>query len=164
MTCGFTGPYVQDYLFLLYRDDPAYISLRQRLEKEIILLYEQGVTDFYCAMTHGADRFFAELVLDLREVYLIKLHGVVAFRDQLEFWTGWPKQYANLLPQCDSVAYLHEAYQPGCCRERNLCVVDRADILLAVCDPENMELRSGTGTTVRYARTKKRRIVFVLPA
>ena len=159
-TCAFTGPYVQDYLFLLYRDDPAYISLRQRLEKEIILLYEQGVTDFYCGALPGADRLFAELVMDLRETYPIRVHGVLAFRDQF----AYTDFRAHLFPRFDSVVCLHEAYQRGCCRERSLCVVDRADILLAVCDSENMELRSGTGAAVRYARTKKRRIVFVLPA
>ena len=164
-TCAFTGPRPHNLPFLLYDDHPAYLSLRQRLQKEITLLCEQGVTDFYCGMALGCDLLFAELVLELKKAYRINLHAVLPYRRHTADWDpANQERCANLLKQCDNTTCLHENYQPDCYIERNHYMVDRADILLAVCDPDHLPQRSGTGATVRYARRNDKRIYCIPPA
>lgn len=164
MTCAFTGPRPHKLPFPWNDEHPAFDSLLQRLTKEVAGLCEQGATDFYAGMARGCDLLFAEVVLALRDAYPIKLHAVIPYRGQSNAWDHIEKElYAEVLRQCGSAVYLYEAYQPGCCMERNRYLVDRADILLAVCDPDDIPLRSGTGATVRYAREQGKQIIFIPP-
>ena len=51
----------------------------------------------------------------------------------------------------------------ACYRGRNRWMVDRADTVLAVYALEDSDRRSGTAATVRYARKKQRRILYIHP-
>ena len=164
MTCAFTGPRPHNLQFLLYDDHQAYLSLRARIEKETTLLIEQGGTDFYCGMALGCDLLFAEIVLELKSVYPVRLHAAIPYRRHTADWDPASQaRCADLLGQCDSTVCLCETYQRDCFLERNRYMVDRAEILLAVCDPEHIPLRSGTGATARYARKQGKSVVFILP-
>ena len=51
----------------------------------------------------------------------------------------------------------------ACYRRRNQWMVDNADTVLAVYTPIDADRRSGTAATVRYARKKLKRIVYIHP-
>lgn len=163
MICAFTGPRLLP--FPLTPGNPGFDDLCLRLQKEITLLCEQGVTDFYCGMALGADQLCAEILLELKQSFPgVRLHAAVPFPGQAIRW-GKEQQarYYELQHRCDTVTCLSESYRDDCCLVRNRWMVDRADELLAVCDPGRISRRSGTGATVRYARSQGRRIVFVSP-
>jgi len=163
MTCAFTGP--RQLPFPLTPGNPGFDDLCLRLQKEITLLCEQGVTDFYCGMALGTDQLCAEILLALKQGFPgARLHAAVPFPGPAIRWTPTQRaRYSGLLNRCDTVTCLSDSYQDDCCLARNRWMVDRADELLAVCDPARISRRSGTGATVRYARSQGRRIVFVPP-
>ena len=67
------------------------------------------------------------------------------------------EKYEALLSACDEKIVLHEKYENGCMFERNRCMVDRCDVLLAYLETE----RGGTFYTVNYAKKRGKRIVFL---
>jgi len=161
MTCAFTGPRNPPFLFM--EGFSYYEDLRARLEKEITLLCEQGVTYFYCGMALGCDQLCAEIVLVLKPDFPdIQLHAAVPFRNYAIGWIPESQaRYTDLLGRCDKITCLSEEYRKDCYLARNRWVVNQADCLLAVCNPESIPRRSGTGATVRYAQAQGKRIVFV---
>ena len=165
MTCAFTGPRPQSLPFQLVPGYPAYDRLRWRLQKEITLLCKQGVMDYYCGMAMGCDQLCAEILLEQKRNFPeVRLHAAVPFRGQADRWPPAEQaRYADLLSKCDTVTCLSEEYRKGCCLERNRWMVDRAEGMLAVCDPARIPLYSGTGATVRYAQARGKSIVFVPP-
>ena len=165
MTCAFTGPRPQSLPFLHSNGSPAYDSLVKRLQKEINVLCEQGVREYYCGMAIDSDLLCGEIVVCSRARYPdIQLHAAIPFRGQAAGWGSVDvRRYQSLLAQCDTAVCLHEDYQNEYYLERNRYMVDRADILLAVCAPDCIPARLGTGATVRYAQAKGRRIVFIPP-
>jgi len=47
--------------------------------------------------------------------------------------------------------------------ERNKCIVDKTEHLIAIPKGFNEEVRSGTWATIRYARLKKKPIIIIFP-
>jgi len=137
----------------------------QRLIKEIVALCDHGVRDFICGMALGADLLCGEIVASLKDRYPdINLHAAIPFRGQSDAWNLEDKErYRRLLKQCDTEDCPHEDIKNEYYLERNRKMVDACDVLLAVCDPDNIPFRSGTGATVRYAKIEGKQIVFVPP-
>jgi len=166
MKCAFSGPHPQSLPFICSDEDPSYDNLMQRLIKSVVELCAHGVREYYCGMALGIDLLCGEIVVSLKDSYPdIKLHAIIPFRGQENGWNDEDKErYTNLLKQCDSELCQHEEHKNEYYLERNCYMVDNADILLAVCDPNNIPMRSGTGATVRYAKSKNKHIIFVPPA
>lgn len=165
MKCAFTGPRPQSLPFRCVDDDPLYDDLTQRLINVIADLCEQGVREYYCGMAIGADLLCGEIAASMKESYSdIILHAAIPCKGQPDPWTPEDKErYNRLLEQCDSSVCLHNDCKSEYFLERNRYMVDHTDILLAVCDSENIPLHSGTGYTIRYAKSKGERIIFVPP-
>jgi len=165
MKCAFTGPQPKSLPFRCHEDDPAYDDLTQRIIKEVVQLCEQGVREYYVGMAAGCDLLCCEVALSMKEIYPdVKVHAVMPFRGQADKWTpniqAW---YKKLIEQCDTAVCLNEKYVDNCYLFRNYYMVDNSNILIAICAPDKIPLRSGTGATVRYARSKGKRIIFVPP-
>ena len=79
MKCAFTGPRPQSLPFRCDDEDPLYDDLTQRLFKEIEALCGQGVLDYYCGMSIGANLLCGEITAALKESYPdIKLHAKIS--------------------------------------------------------------------------------------
>jgi uncharacterized phage-like protein YoqJ len=161
MKCAFTGPRPQSLPFRCDGDDPLYDDLTQRLIKAISDLCEQGVREYYCGMAIGADLLCGEIAASMKESYPdIILRAVIPFKGQPDLWGLEDKErYNRLLAQCDSSVCLHDDCKDEYCLENSRYMIDHADILLAVCDPENTELSDA----VLYAQTKSKRVIFISP-
>ena len=51
----------------------------------------------------------------------------------------------------------------ACYRGRNRWMVDRSDTVVAVCEIDVADSRTGTAATVRYARRRQKRILYIHP-
>lgn len=69
-------------------------------------------------------------------------------------------QYHSILEQANKIVRTGHEYTKKCMLDRNRYMVDHAGILLAV---YNGSYQSGTGMTVRYAQSKKRKIIVIDP-
>ena len=166
--CCFTGYRPHRFLFTQEGLRPEHV--RKALGWQIRRLYNEGCRTFICGMCVGVDLWAAAEVLTLREQHPeIELIAAVPFAGQEGRWSADDQEeYRRILAACTRVETLFTAQQAkgntaACYRRRNHWMVDNADTVMAVYTPIDAERRSGTAATVRYARKKLKRIVYIHP-
>ena len=167
-TCCFTG--YRPHRFAFSPDGLRPEQVQAALGEQIRRLYEEGVRTFISGMSAGVDMWAAAEVVALRRDHPeVQLVAAVPFSGQEVRWSiPLQKEYHRLLAECQQVEILFEeqealADSSACYRRRNRWMVDRADVVLAVCEIDLADPRTGTAATVRYARGQQRRIVYIHP-
>ena len=134
-------------------DDPRCTDLKARLAAALEAEYDAGTRHFICGMARGADLYFAEAVLALRE----RRSGVTleAARPCESQASRWPQEeqrrYQSILERCDYETLVQHQYDRWCMMRRNRYMVDRSARLLAVYDGVP---KGGTAQTLAYALRK----------
>ena len=161
-TCAFTGHRPHKFPWKENENDPRCIALKKTLTEQITALTKAGITDFFSGMADGTDHYCSQIVLALREKNPeLKLHCVLPHEGQESRWSDSAQErYHSILKQADSIEYVSHDYYDGCMIARNHRLVDSAELLLAV---YNGSRRSGTGSTVNYARKMGRGIIVIAP-
>lgn len=148
-TCCFTG----------HRNLPRdrIQAIARRLDYTVESLIAQGVTNFISGGALGFDTIAASLILTKRDAGKgVRLILVLPCHNQDERWdSGQREIYRHLLAEADEVTYVSEEYHDGCMKKRNQYMVDHS----AHCVCALLHLRSGTGQTVRYAKSKRAIVV-----
>ena len=159
---AFTGHRPYRFPWRYDETDSRCIALKEMLMGQIRLLANAGVTDFFSGMAEGTDCYCSQIVLTLRAKNpALKLHCVLPREGQANQWNDSArKRYNTILKQADSVEYVSRVYYNGCMIDRNRRMVESAGLLLAV---YNGVRRSGTGSTVNYARKLGRKIIVINP-
>ena len=67
VTCCFTGHRPEKLPWGSNESDPRCVQLKERLRAAVEQAYADGFRHFICGMARGADFYFAEAVLRLRE-------------------------------------------------------------------------------------------------
>lgn len=128
------------------------------LKKTFETLIEGGIDTFYLGLATGFDTVCFKILYELKTTHCIRLVGCAPFRGQSEKWNKEDRDfYREMCFLLDELVVLSETYTPYCMHERNRYMVDRAGTLVAY-----LKRRfGGTYYTVRYAREKERKIVYV---
>lgn len=148
--CCFTGHRPDKLPWGTREDDPRCLALKARLAAALEAEYAAGVRHFICGMARGADLYFAEGVLALRD----RLPGVTleCARPCESQATRWPAEeqarYQAILARCDFETLVQHHYDPWCMMRRNRYMVDHSARLLAVYDGVP---KGGTAQTLAYA-------------
>ena len=160
-TCCFTGHRPDKLPWGVREDDPRCTDLKARLAAALEAEYDAGTRHFICGMARGADLYFAEAVLALRERRPdVTLEAAIPCEEQDRRWThGLSERYDRLLAECDSRTLVSRAYTPECMMRRNRYMVDNAGTVLAVFNGSP----GGTFNTLRYAVGLGRKIVEIEP-
>lgn len=118
------------------------------IDNLITIALNLGVTHFLCGMALGTDQNAAS-VLCIRK---LKWTAVIPCADQDKLWKPHQRShYKKLLEQATKQVILYPSYSPGVMQARNLYMVKRADICLAVFDGDPHGVGGGTATTVKMA-------------
>ena len=164
LACAFTGSRPMAFHFKYNENHHDCQNLKKRITLEIHVLYLDGFRTFYCGAAMGVDMWCGEIVLHLKKVYSdIKLISVVPFIGQEKTWPkDYQERYHHLLENSDKTIILHDKFANKHYMERNRYIVDRSDLILAVCAPGTLESRTGgTYYTVNYANKMGKDIEFV---
>ncbi len=166
-TCAVTGHRPARFHWRGGEADPAALLLKARLRQELARLAALGVRRFYLGGALGADLWAGEALAALRAqpgAPAMELCLALPFPGYADEWTPAERARLDALKAvCDREEVIGREGDPaGAYRRRNQYMVDRADILLAVCDPARPG-RSGTQMTVNYARKKGIPILFIHP-
>ena len=138
--------------------------LERRTDAAIRDLYARGVRYFCAGGARGFDALASERVLTLKEeLPELSLILVLPFPEQYRQEGNWSReelaQFDALLLRADRVVTLESGYSPGAYQRRNRYLVDRS----ACCVCYLQRMRSGTGNTVRYARSRGLEIIDLVP-
>ncbi len=166
--CCFTGH--RPHRFAFSPDGFRPERVQAALGAQVRRLYDEGVRTFISGMSAGVDLWAAAEVVRLRREHpAVALVAAVPFAGQESRWSApLQREYRRLLAACSEVVCLFDAAAAAadpadCYRRRNRYMVDRADVVLAVCELDIAASRTGTAATVRYARQKQKRIVYIHP-
>ena len=148
-TCCFTGHRVEKLPWKLNENAPACIALKLKLADTLSALYGAGYRHFICGMATGADLYFGEAVVALRDEHPdVTLEAAIPFEGQSAKWPReLRKRYFRLAEECDSQTVLHSIYTPDCMMDRNRYMVDNSSLLIAVYNGTP----GGTQNTILYA-------------
>lgn len=167
-SCCFTG--YRPHRFAFSPDGLRPEQVQAALGEQIRRLYEEGYRTFISGMSTGVDMWAAAEVLTLRENHPeVELIAAVPFAGQESHWPiPDQREYRRILDAAQQVEVLFDAVAAEknaaeCYRERNRWMVDRADTVLAVCEIDVADSRTGTAATVRYARRLQKRILYIHP-
>ena len=166
--CCFTG--YRPHRFHFSPDGLRPEQVQAALGEQIRRLYDEGYRTFISGMSTGVDLWAAAEVLTLRENHPeVELIAAVPFAGQESHWSlPLQKEYHRILAAAQQVEVLFDAAAAEknaaeCYKGRNRWMVDRADTVLAVCEIDVTDSRTGTATTVRYARRLQKRILYIDP-
>ena len=153
ITCCFTGHRPDKLPWKTEERDPRCLALKEELRKALERAYNAGYRHFICGMARGADLYFAEAVIALREQKSdITLEGARPCETQADAWPEEERcRYDMLLNQCNYETLVQHHYDRGCMMRRNRYMVDRASRIIAVYDGVP---KGGTAQTLAYALKK----------
>lgn len=159
-SCCFTGHRPDRLPWGEEEHDPRCLYIKEQILQEIKRMYDAGVRHFISGMARGADLYFAEAVLQLRECQKdITLECARPCESQADRWPEEERQrYAAILNCCNYETLVQHTYDRGCMMRRNRYMVDHSDWVLALYDGVP---KGGTAQTLAYAmkQGKKTRII-----
>lgn len=152
-TCCFTGHRPDKLPWGTDERDPRCLALKRSLEREIEGLYLRGFRHFISGMARGADLYFAEAVLAVKEKYReLSLEGALPCQTQSDHWPEEERlRWRRILDACDLETMVQQNYDRWCMHRRDRYMVDRSAAILAVFDGTP----GGTLYTLNYAMDKK---------
>lgn len=166
--CCFTG--YRPHRFAFSPDGLRPEQVQAALGTLIRRLHSEGYCTFISGMSAGVDLWAASEVLALRRIHPeVELVAAVPFAGQENRWPiPLQREYRRILDSCQQVEYLFSEKEAAvdssaCYRQRNHWMVDRADTVVAVCEVDVADSRTGTAATVRYARRLHKRIFYIHP-
>lgn len=153
-TCAFTGHRPAALPWGENEADPRCLAVKKRLAQAVEAAYEKGYRHFICGMAKGADAYFCEAVIALRDRHGdVELEAAVPFPGQSDHWSRADRaRYRRLLSQCDLETLIQHSYSPACMHRRNHYMVDHASLLIAIYNGQPRG--SGTLATLNYAMTQ----------
>ena len=116
--------------------DPPCLALKERLAAAVEDAYDKGMRHFLCGMARGADFYFCDAVLELRERRSgVTLEAVIPCEEQAARWSERERErWFSLVERCDGETMLQHHYDKGCMLRRNRYLVDHSSMLIAVYD------------------------------
>ncbi len=158
-TCCFTGHRPEKLPWGTDESDPRCLELKCRIAAALESAYEKGMRHFICGMALGADLYFCEAALDLRNKYPgVTVEAAIPCEEQATRWREEDRdRYFAMVKLCDFETMVQHHYDRGCMLRRNRYMVDRSAMLIAVHDG----LLGGTMYTLTYAMKKELDIVIL---
>ena len=148
-TCSFTGHRPEKLPWRGDESDPRCLALKERLAAAVEDAYDKGMRHFLCGMARGADFYFCDAVLELRERRSgVTLEAVIPCEEQAAHWRERERErYFTLVERCDCETMVQRHYDKGCMLRRNRYLVDHAARLIAVYNG----MLGGTMYTISHA-------------
>lgn len=151
-TCCFTGHRPDKLPWRDDEKDPRCVALKERLTAAVEEAYDKGMRHFICGMARGADFYFCEAVLALRERRPgVTVEAALPCEEQAARWKERDRnRYFSLVAQCDYETMVQHHYDKGCMLRRDRYMVDRSSMIIAVYGG----VLGGTMYTLAYAMKK----------
>jgi len=161
ITCCFSGYRPEKLPWGTNESAPGCLDLKKRIFDVVEALYVSGIRHYICGMALGADTYFCEAVIALREEHPdITIEAAIPCEEQAAKWTEAQRdRYFSLVAQCDYETLVSRRYTSECMMVRNRYMVDNASVLLCVYDGRF----GGTMQTVTYARKEGIEIIELMP-
>ncbi len=158
-TCCFTGHRPSKLPWGENESDVRCIELKKRIATALEDAYRKGMRHFICGMALGADTYFCEAALQLRDRYPdVTVEAALPCEEQAAHWKERDRRrYFSLIEQCDYETMVQRLFDKQCMLRRDRYMVDRSAMIIAVYGG----ILGGTMYTLSYAMKKGLETVFI---
>ena len=148
-TCCFTGHRPSKLPWGTDEADPRCLELKRLIRQGLDRAYDRGYRHFICGMAKGADLYFCEAALSLRDDRPgVTVEAAIPCESQADRWSQADRErYHDLVGHCDFETMVQHHYDRGCMQRRNRYMVDHSSLLIAAFDGST----GGTMYTITYA-------------
>ena len=162
--CAILGHSPMRFAWGFDEEDEQCHALKLELMQQIMLLRQQGVTQFMVACDPGIGLYAGEAINVLRRNDSeMMLFCVTPYEEQATKWTPeLRKRYFEMLIQCTHVSAVSLKKRQGAQLEAYQSIIDQSDILLAVYDPSS-DRGDDVDHAVSYAARKGNPMVVLHP-
>ncbi len=154
-TCSFTGnrphrlPWINE-------EDERCKTVKAKIRQGVEQAVKSGKILFVCGMAEGADMYFAEAVIALKEKYDIYLEAALPYPEFEKYRSLEERErYQRIVDKCDFVTVISPVGSKYAPLKRNRYMVDKSSLLIAL----NYSEKGGTAYTIEYAEKKGLKIV-----
>lgn len=162
--CAIAGQDFSTFKYGFDEADDRCASLKNSILQQISLLYEKGVRSFLSDCSLGVSMWTAEIVAGLKSLHPdIELVCVIPYEEQAAKWhKEYRERYFFLQENCTESILLSTSYTTNCLVDSCRYLVDESDILIAVCDSNDIGFDK-IGFMVSYAKNLNRSIIYINP-
>lgn len=165
LSCAFLGHHPMRFRFGYDEEDPHCQGIKLEMIRQILILYQNGVTHFYTNCEVGPPMWGAEAVLALMDkLKLLQLSCILPYEEQAAKWTpDLRDRYFTILQKC-SDTHMVETHLTN--QSYRLCgkyQVEHANFVLAVYDTSVTSPLEPVSFTMHDAKQAHRGIIYIHP-
>ena len=157
----FTGHRPSSFSFGYNESGKEFNKIMGLLDDTILIAIENGYRYFISGAALGVDTWAAELVLERRKQFGLKLELAIPCLNQDKLWRdSYKERYYELLKEADRITYVtRQPYSRKFMVRRNKYMVDRSSLVIAVYNG----IIGGTQNCYNYALLKKKKVLRMNP-
>ena len=139
-------------------------EMKMELAQQIMVLRQQGVTQFFVACDYGVGLYAAEIINALRnDDSELMLFCFTPYEEQATKWTpALRERYFDMLVKCTHMTAVYTHKQHGAQLEAYRTIIRQSDMVLAVYDPASAR-GDDIDKAIAYARELCRPILMIHP-
>ena len=139
-------------------------EMKMELAQQIMVLRQQGVTQFSVACDYGVGLYAAEIINALRDnAPELLLFCVTPYEEQAAKWTpALRERYFDMLIKCTLMTAVYRRKRPGAQLEAYRTIIRQSDMVLAVYDPASAR-GDDVDKAIAYAQALNRPTVMIHP-
>lgn len=145
-------------------EDTKCKEMKLELLQQIMVLRQQGVTQFAVACDPGVGLYAAEAVNALRETgEPLMLFCVAPHEGQSTKWAPYLRErYFTMLEKCTYLSIVDRPWTPGCQLEAYKRIIAQSEVVLAVYDPDSAQ-GDEVDTAMQVAFDEKKPVILINP-
>ena len=163
--CAIIGQHPMRFPWGFDEEDDRCRKLKIELAQQIMMLRQNGVSQFLTACDCGVGLYAAELVNGLRATtdHDLMLICYTPHEEQATKWAPYLRErYFTMLEKCTHISAVCEVGAPDAQLHAYKKIIDLADVVLAVYDRDTQSADSAEDSALAYAMDAAHKSVWVL--
>ena len=165
MSCALIGQHPMRFRFGYDEDDVLCHKIKLEMVRQILILYQNGVTSFFTDCETGPSMWGAEAIIALMDkLKSIKLFCAIPYEEQATKWSpDLRDRYFNILEKCTGSVYTQRHLDSDCYRICGKYLVDHSNFVLAVYDTNLITTLDPVTAIVNDAKEAGKGIIYIHP-
>ena len=155
--CAVMGQHPLRFPWGFDEEDASCAKMKMELAQQIMVLCQEGVSQFLVACDCGVGLYAAEIVNGLRmSDHDLMLICCTPHEEQTTKWAPYLRErYFTMLEQCTLISAVCEVGAPDAQLRAYKKIIDLADVVLAVYDRDTQSADSAEDSALVYAMARK---------
>ena len=163
--CAIIGQHPMRFPWGFDEEDASCAKMKMELAQQIMVLRQNGVSQFLVACDCGVGLYAAEIINGLRTTdHDLMLLCYTPHEEQATKWAPYLRErYFDVLEKCTYISAVCEVGAPDAQLQAYKKIIDLADVVLAVYDRETPPAGSAEDRALAYAEGQRKSLLLLHP-